>query len=212
MKHGIAPAGGPPFTLNNAVDHLLKKEFDINRAKGTAHPLMKHYGIEAVPFVHEKMDEWRSNFKGVQHLHAKTNFMITGAVDDIWQKPNGELIVVDYKATAKNGALSLDADWQMGYKRQMEVYQWLLRKNGFKVSNTGYFVYCNGKKDRKSFDGKLEFDIKLLPYKGNTNWIEGTLMDIKKTLNSSRLPAYSSDCGDCEYQRDIIRLNKKVHP
>jgi len=46
--------------------------------------------------------------------------------------------------------VTLDAEWQDGYKRQMEIYQWLLRQNGLKVSDTGYFVYCNGKTDRKA--------------------------------------------------------------
>ena len=55
-----------------------------------------------------------------------------------------------------------DADWQDGYKRQMEIYQWLLRKNGLDVSDTGYFVYCNGKTDKEAFDGKLEFDIEFI--------------------------------------------------
>ena len=39
----------------------------------------------------------------------------------------------------------------MVIKRQMEIYQWLLRKNGFKVSDTGYFVYANGITDARSF-------------------------------------------------------------
>ena len=46
------------------------------------------------------------------------------------------LIVVDYKATSKNSEVNLDAEWQIGYKRQMEFYQYLLRNNGFKVSDT----------------------------------------------------------------------------
>ena len=48
--------------------------------------------------------------------------------------PGGELIVVDYKATSKDGEVTLDAPRQDGYKRQMEFYQWLLRCNGFTVS------------------------------------------------------------------------------
>ncbi len=202
----ISPPGGFPFNLNSAVDHLLKKEFDIHRARGSQHPLMKEYGIDAVPFVHEKMDEWRSNFKGVQYLDEKNNLYISGAVDDIWVTPKGELLVVDYKATSKNDEVTLDADWQDGYKRQMEVYQWLLRKNGFKVSNTGYFVYCNGRKDKEAFDGKLEFNIKVIPYKGSDKWIEKTVAEIKRLLNSSKMPAYTKECGYCEYQKEILSL------
>jgi hypothetical protein len=77
------------------------------------------------------------------------------------------LIVVDYKATSSENKPTLDAEYRQGYKRQMEVYQWLVRQNGFKVSNTGYFVYANGRKDLKAFDGKLEFDVDLLDYEGD---------------------------------------------
>jgi len=66
-----------------------------------AHPLMKAYGLKAVPFAHEMIDEWRENFKGVQYLHKPSNFIVTGAVDDLWQDENGEIIVVDYKSTSK---------------------------------------------------------------------------------------------------------------
>ena len=164
---GVAQPQGPAFTLNIAVDALLKKEFDIHRAAKTTHPLMKTYGIDAVPFQHSKMNEWRENFVGVQRLHVPTNLLIFGAVDDIWVDSNNVLHVVDYKATAKEGEVELtDTKWHNQYRRQMEVYQWLLRGNGFTVSDTGYFVYVNGRKDKEAFDGKLEFSIKVIPYVG----------------------------------------------
>lgn len=197
---GIAQPPGFPFALNSAVDKLLKKEFDIHRAKHTAHPLMQAYGLDAVPFEHEKMDEWRDSFRtGVTYLHEPTNLLITGGVDDVWVNPQGELIIVDYKSTSKDSEVNLDAEWQDGYKRQMEVYQWLFRKNGFKVSDTGYFVYCNGKTDSEAFDAKLEFDIKLIPYTGNTDWIEQTIADMHSCLNSSEIPKPSPDCDYCQY-------------
>jgi len=43
------------------------------------------------------------------------------------------------------------------------------KEAGHKVSDTGYFVYCNGRKDLEKFDGKLEFDITLIAHKGNDN-------------------------------------------
>jgi CRISPR/Cas system-associated exonuclease Cas4 (RecB family) len=197
---GVSRPPGFPFSLNNAVDTLLKKEFDAYRAKGTPHPFMTAYGVDAVPFVSEKIDEWRDSMKaGVQCVHKPTNLLVAGGVDDVWVNPKGELIVVDYKATSKNGEVSLDAEWQDSYKRQMEVYQWLLRNNGFKVSDIGYFVYCNGKTDREAFDGKLEFDVKLIPYKGDDSWIEKTLKDIKKCLMSDSVPESSDDCDYCRY-------------
>jgi len=197
---GVSQPPGFPFTLNSAVDTLLKKEFDIHRAAKTAHPLMKHYKIEAIPFDHEKMNDWRENFVGVQYHHRPTNFIITGAVDDIWQSSSGELAVVDYKSTSKDTAVSLDADWQIGYKRQMEVYQWLMRRNNFKVSDTGYFVYANGQKDRKAFDGKLEFEVTILSYAGDDRWVEQAISDAHACLMSDALPKSSPDCDYCRYR------------
>ena len=196
---GVGRPPGFPFSLNSAVDFLLKKEFDIHRAEQTAHPLMVAYGIKAVPFEHKMIGEWRDNFKGVQYHHKPTNFIITGAVDDIWVNPKNELIVVDYKSTSKNGEVNIDAEWQIGYKRQMEVYQWLLRRNGFDVSETGYFVYCNGDTDKEAFDGKLEFNIKIIPYTGNDNWIEGTLIGAHKCLSGGKIPAADKNCDYCNY-------------
>jgi ATP-dependent exoDNAse (exonuclease V) beta subunit len=112
---------------------------------------MLEYGVEAVPFAHVSLDIWRENFKGVDTLHTPTGFTVSGAVDDLWVNSDGELIVVDYKSTSKDSKIdALDETWHDGYKRQMEVYQWLFRQNGFKVSNTGYFVYANASKDKKS--------------------------------------------------------------
>lgn len=121
---GVAQPPGYPFSLNSAVDKLLKKEFDIHRAKGTRHPLMEKYNIDAVPLAHEKIDEWRDSLHGGITVRVDdTNIVITGGVDDMWVSPSGEYIVVDYKATSKEEEVTLDAEWQDGYKRQMEIYQ-----------------------------------------------------------------------------------------
>lgn len=197
---GIGQPPGYPFSLNSAVDTLLKKEFDIHRAQGTAHPLMKHYGVDATPFDHKDLKIWRDSMrKGIQYLHPESNLILSGGVDDVWINPRGELIVVDYKATSKNGEVNLDADWQIGYKRQMEIYQWLFRRNGFKVSEIGYFVYCNGNADKEAFDGKLEFDIKLIPYKGDDSWVGKSLIEAKKCLMDEKPPKSGHDCDYCKY-------------
>lgn len=202
VKLKIKRPPGYPFTINTEIDRLLKNEFDIHRAKHTSHPLMTAYGIDAVPFEHPKMDEWRDSLHhGITYPFPETDLIITGGVDDIWVNPKGELIIVDYKATAKNSEVTLDADWQIGYKRQMEIYQWLFRKNDFKVANTGYFVYCNGRTTQESFDGKLEFDIKVIPYTGNPDWVDGTVKEIWNCLNDDTVPQPNPDCEFCRYRQ-----------
>lgn len=212
-KLGVARPRGPSFTLNIAVDALLKKEFDIHRAVKSPHPLMESYGIDAVPFAHDDVKEWRDNFKGIQYDDPGTGITVTGAVDDVWINPLGELMVVDYKATAKEGRIESlgDSSWEAQYKRQMEVYQWLLRRKGFKVSRTGYFVYVNGRTDRRAFDGKLEFDVTIIPQEGDDSWVHQAVKESKECLDADRPPAYSPNCEFCAYRKNArdVQISEK---
>lgn len=197
---GVGRPPGFPFALNSAVDALLKQEFDLHRANNTQHPLLEKYGVDARPVAHKDLEVWRANFQGVQYLHEPTNLLITGAIDDLWQNSQQQYIVVDYKATAKAEPITaLDKDWHAGYKRQMEIYQWLLRQNGYDISSTGYFVYCNGKMDKQAFDARLEFDITLIPYEGHSDWVEGAITNAHACLNSKTAPSPASDCDYCAY-------------
>jgi len=213
QRLGMGRPASFPLTLNNAVDALMKKEFDIHRVEGTPHPLMNEYKIEAVPFNDPKMEEWRDAMKrGISYHHKETNLILRGGVDDVWVKPNGQIIIVDYKATSKEEEITLDDEWKMQYKRQMEIYQWLFKKNNFDVSDTGYFVYVNGKTDKKAFDAKLEFDVTILPHTGNTDWIEDVILALHKCLKSEKIPATKSDCDYCSYlqaYRDILTERAK---
>ena len=198
---GIARPPSFPFNLNNAVDELLKNEFDIYRRKQEPHPLMLENSIDAVPFKHPDLEKWREALRnGVIRDHSPTNLILRGGIDDVWiDRKTDQLIVVDYKATSKKGEVNIEADWQISYKRQVEFYQWLLRGNSFDVSDTSYFVYCNGIKDKKEFLNKLEFKVKLIAYQGNGSWIEPTLHKVKETLMSEEPPPASSECVYCKY-------------
>lgn len=202
---------GPPFNINKAIDELFKKEFDAYRQKGEPHPMMTDNQIKAIPYTHEDLDKWRHNFTGVATVHEPTNLHIFGAVDDIWVNDDGELIVVDYKATAKDKEVSIDSEWQISYKRQMEIYQWLLRQNGFAVNDTGYFVYTNGRFDLDGFNDRLEFHTKVIPYTGTDAWVEPTIKKMKACMDSEDMPPVGDNimggpCQFCTYARDRTEL------
>jgi CRISPR/Cas system-associated exonuclease Cas4 (RecB family) len=208
---GVGQPPSFPFNLNSAVDKLLKREFDVHRASGKPHPLMAAYGLDAVPLAHEKMDEWRDAlYAGITYLHPQTNLLITGGVDDVWVNPSHELIIVDYKSTSKDEEVNIDAAWQIAYKRQMEIYQWLFRRNDFAVSSTGYFVYCNGNSDAAAFDAKLEFDIKLIPYTGDDSWVESAVVAAHACLNADKVPKPGPNCDFCRYRQAVRAVAKSA--
>lgn len=189
-----------PFTLNNAVDSLLKREFDSYRAKGEPHPLMIAAGIDAVPCSHPDIENWRDINQGIRFLHEPTRLEVFGAVDDVWRNPAGELIVVDYKATAKAAEVrELNEDWHVTYKRQIEIYQWLFRRNGFQVSPTAYWVYANGDASAERFDQTLRFRMTVIPYIGSDDWVERLIRAAHACLMGTAPPPPARDCEYCGF-------------
>lgn len=189
-----------PYPLNNAVDALLKKEFDQYRATGTSHPLQQVSGL--IPAQHPKINDWREPLRaGVQYFHQAHQCIYYGGIDDLWFNPaNGEYHVVDYKATAKEVAVKELPEWADGYRRQLEIYQWLIRKNGLNVSNTAYLLYCTGDVNRAAFNGVLHFHMELIPYEGDDKWVDSVLDQMQVCLNQNQLPASSPTCKFCKYK------------
>jgi RecB family exonuclease len=199
-KLGLRRPGRMSFNLNNAVDTLMKREFDHYRESRTAHPIMNQNGVDAIPYVHDEMERWREPLHGgLQYLHPETNLLLTGAPDDLWVNPKGELSVVDYKATRVLSQASLDDGAHPHYERQLEFYSWLLVKMGFEVSHKSYFVVAETKLNRTAFNNALEFDLQLLRHESDWDWIEPILIDIKTCLMSDELPDASPDCDYCNY-------------
>ncbi len=188
----------------------MKREFDTYRKKAVPHPWMTDNQIKAVPMQHDKLEDWRHNFTGITTLHKATNLHIFGAIDDLWVDSEGGAIVVDYKATAKDKEVDIDSPWQISYKRQIEIYQWLLRQNNIKVNDTGYFVYTNGRLDKNGFFDKVEFRTKIIPYQGNTDWIDPVILKIKDCMDGDMPPvgvaAMGGPCDFCEYARKRTEL------
>lgn len=206
-KLGISRPDMPGWSLNSAVDELLKKEFDVFREQKKSHHIMLFYKIDSVPFWHPDLHIWRDDVNrkvGASVLHKKTNLNIHGMIDDVWQNTKTkELHIVDYKSTSTEYGISLDDKYKQGYKRQMEVYQWIFRQLGFKVSNTGYFLFANARKNRAGFNGRLEFEMSIIPYEGNDKWVEEAIIAVKQCLDAKTTPLSGSECQHCAYRKLI---------
>lgn len=122
--------------------------------------------------------------------------MVFGAVDDVWVNPDGELIVVDYKATGAKEYKVYDS-----YKRQMEIYQWLLAMNGYKVSKTGYFLFAKVNKEGGFAEGKLSFDLSPEPLEGDSSWIEEVIISAYKLLKGL-IPELDPECPYCQFVKN----------
>ena len=198
VARGIPRPSGPPFTLNNAVDALMKAEFDRYRAAGEPHPLFATVGLDAVPYRHAELDRWRHNFTGVRWLDEATGWTLFGAVDDVWQARAGELMVADYKATARKEMPTARTLFG-SYRRQMDVYQFRVRRQGLQVSNRGWFVYTNGDGRAGQFGDKLCFTTAMVPYDGDDAWVLEAFRRAVATAVQGSAPVAREDCEFCGY-------------
>jgi len=190
------------FCLQNVIDELWKREFDQYREKNEPHPLMLQNNIDAVPLNSKILKEWR-NYKtgGIQYKDQKNGFILSGVIDDLWINPKGELIIVDYKTTTMDRAISLSnsTKWAFNNKRQLGFYNYILKKRGLKVSPVGYFVVSKVIKDKPLFDQRLEFESSILPYTIDDLWVERTLVDIFNCLALTNLPEPTRYCAVCKF-------------
>jgi hypothetical protein len=198
VVYGLRRVSGPAFTLNIAVDALFKREFDHYRALGQPHPLFATVGLDAVPLQDERLERWRNAFKGARYTCATTGWSLTGGLDDVWQAPDGTVYVADYKATAKDAEVTAEGLYP-GYRRQMEIYQWLLQAEGCTVSDTAWFVYANGVGALDRFDDRLTFRTKLVRYDGDRSWVPGAFIEAVQLVESRRRPLPAEACSWCRY-------------
>ena len=205
---GLVSPSMPGWTLNETVDLLLKKEFDLCRDFQIPHRIFYKYGLEnVVPFKHKDIDKWRDSLHhGLNYKLEGTNITLFGGIDDVWFNQEEEnLIVVDYKSQSNKRPVTtehyLAGVYHQSYKVQLEFYSFLLNKMGFNVSSMGYFYVCNADRQASSFEGKIVFDETLIPYELNTNWIEEKILEMLSILNSYKIPAANPSCENCAYAR-----------
>ncbi len=191
---------GFPVSLKSGVLALLRKEFDAHRQAGTQHPLQEKFEVAAIPAQHDQIDEWRKpDNAGVVFQDISRGFHLYGSIDDLWQNEKGEYHVVDYKATAKFSPVSVLPSWADAYCRQMEIKQWLLRKNGLNVSDISYFVYCTGDINAAGLNDHLDFHTHIIACPGDDSWVEQAVHSAYLLLKNHQIPQASDDCEFCHY-------------
>lgn len=215
---GIEFPSIPGFNINEATDILLKKDFDYYREKKESHPFLVNNGYShLIPYQHEHFELWTQSLhfgaKGRMHYdHQRTNIRVGGGLDDVWfNKNTSKIHIVDYKSTSQkkdNGPINLDDKWKATYKRQMDLYVWIMQKKGFDVDNIGFFLYCDGNRftDQNFLNAKnaiMEFKMTLIEYQTNFSWIEKTLYNISNCLKLNKRPEHSEYC---EYGRFINQI------
>ena len=184
-----------PFpSLPSGMDKVLKEHFDRFMEKGELPPELKEQECanDGCKLFNdkEKLKIWRSNFKGIELLDKKSNILLHGAIDNLLIKGK-KLIVLDYKTRG----FPLKEDTHEHYITQMDIYNFLLRKNGYETEDYTYllFYYPN----RVTETGEVIFDTNLIKIKTDSKRGEKVFKEAIKALQGNE-PKPNKECGFCK--------------
>ena len=201
---GIKRPAPFPYTLNQAVDKLLKEEFDYYRKRGEVPSLILENKIPASLFSNQELlNQWRTDAVGIRYYDEKLDAVLFGTLDDVLEFKNGKFAPLDYKTTGSD-----DPEIYDRFQLQMDVYTFLLEKNGFPTLRKGFLAFYvvdrnNGFKDR------LPFKKKIVSIDTNPSDIPELFGDAVRLLRQKNLPTHSVDCKYGKWLNQILNyLNK----
>lgn len=198
-KQGIKRPPPYPYALNAAVDLLLKEEFDKYRKKKELHPLLVAYNIPAKLFPNQELlNEWRNNFKGIRYYDAELDATLFGAVDDILEFTDGKLAPLDYKSTGSKVATVYDR-----FQLQMDVYTFLLEKNGYKTVRKGCLAFYVVDKEN-GFADKLPFKKEIHMIDTDPSYVQGIFKEAVELLRKDTPPPHNQDCKFGQWLKDAL--------
>lgn len=177
-------------SLPSGMDRILKEHFNRFRDKNELPPEIcenNHCKNLRLFDDKEKLKIWQNNLKGIRYEDEEGN-VLHGAVDNILV--NGKkLIVLDYKTRG----YALKEDTHEHYQNQLDIYNFLLRKNDYETEDYGFLLFYMPNKVNDK--GEVIFDTSLVKMKVNVNNGEKVFKKGLKLLNGE-IP--TDRCEWCE--------------
>lgn len=178
-------------SLPSGMDKILKEHFDRFMKKQQLPPELQQLNGEVKLFDDEELLKvWRSNFKGIEWKDKKGN-LFHGAIDNLLKKGK-KLIVLDYKTRG----FPLKEDTHEHYQDQMDIYNFLLRKNGYQTEDYTYLLFYHPHQVEPN--GHVCFNNDLVKIRVNIKNVENIFKKAVQVLEAE-IPAPSEGCAFCQW-------------
>ena len=194
VKKVKRPSGAFP-SLPSGMDKVLKEHFDRFMEKDEIPPELKQQDcIKGCSLFNDKtlLKLWRSNLKGIQYTDKESGVVLHGAIDNLLVKGK-KFIVIDYKTRG----FPLKEDTHKSYQNQMDLYNFLLRENGYQTEDYTYLLFYYPNKVTET--GEVIFDTKLIKIATNPENGKEVFNNAIKLLQKKEPPEASEECEFCKW-------------
>src|SRR3989344_4920546 len=176
---GIKRPQGIFPSLPSGMDKILKEHFDRFMSQEKLPPELKEIKDCKLFDDKEKLKIWRSNLKGISY--QEDDILLHGAIDNLLVKKD-KLIVLDYKTRG----FPLKADTHEYYQTQMDLYNFLLEKNGYSTEDFTYLLFYYPSHVKET--GEVIFNTKLKKIKTSSKNGEKVFKDAVDCVLSKEEP------------------------
>ena len=166
-------------SLPSGMDRILKVHFDKFMERGLLPPeIAQHHDCAGMKLFDDKelLKIWQNNRKGISFTDENGNILY-GAMDNILQKGK-KFIVLDYKTRG----YGLKEDTHEHYQLQLDVYNFLLRKNRYEAEDFAFLLFYVPKEVLET--GEIIFDTTLKKMEINVENAENAWKKAIELLNS----------------------------
>jgi len=180
-------------SLPSGMDKVLKEHFDLFMDKDELPPELREFNGKLKLFNNkELLSVWRNNRKGIQWKDNREN-ILSGAIDNLLEK-NNKLIVLDYKTRG----FPLKEDTHEHYQDQLDIYNFLLRKNDYETEDFAFLLFYHPNKVHEN--GDVDFKVDIIRLRINVKNAESLFYNALKVLEKD-IPESSDKCSFCEWAR-----------
>lgn len=177
-------------SLPSGMDKILKEHFDRFMERGCLPPELTELEGEVKLFANkELLENWRNWRKGLRWKDKEGN-ELTGALDNVLQKGK-KLIVLDYKTRG----FPLKEDSAGYYQNQLDIYNFLLRKNGYATADYAYLLFYHP--DKVTEDGAVMFHTDLKRIETSVK-NAGEFFNRALEVLNGEMPKCGCECGFCQ--------------
>ncbi len=195
VNEGVKRPAGISSSLPNGIDLILKRHFDEFRSNHALPPEISGKLNGHLFDDMETLKTWRNNFKGLQYEDEESGMVLRGAVDDMFVTEDGYFIPIDFKTRG----FKLKENSHEYYQHQMDIYCFLLEKNGMKAGNFACLLFYYPTSTEGS--GKFSFEIEMVKMDTNKENGERLFRDAVKLLFGP-IPEANPNCEWCRWNRN----------